>query len=186
MELYDILREYNVKSDAIDCMLNRVQLRWDREEGLEGVLSASKKFCMIPPEIILGLVHIVSADTSMDLLGHHVDRKKNVWYLHNENSEWTTQTFYVNRFNRNEDTIYHFDEIEGNWHETYCSLKFKVDKCILTWFKYRLICPTIGISPSAGNTLLTLSRTMIPNNFDCLKFFSTCNLCFNSESSLEG
>lgn len=81
---------------------------------MEGVLYASKEYGMIPAENIRGRVHIVIADASMDLLGDHMERTKEVGLLHDGNSAWTTQTFYMNKFYLNQDTIYHSDEIEEN------------------------------------------------------------------------
>lgn len=87
-------------------------------ESMEGGLSASKKYRMIPAERIRDRMHVVSADASMDLLGDYTKRKEKLESFHYQNHWWRAQKFYVNILHQNENTIFHSEEIEKNLHKT--------------------------------------------------------------------
>lgn len=85
--IFDILKEYNAKSDAIGRMQICARTCLYSKGGVVGAIFATKEYDMIPAESIRAAGHIVSADGSMDIHGDHVERKKEGRSHADENSE---------------------------------------------------------------------------------------------------
>lgn len=100
LQFYEILSCNALPIDKVDERLGCIRLRWHRTDGIDGVLSASKEYGLVPVDSLRGKVHIVPADCAMESISESDQRKRALKETCSGEPSWSSQVFYLNRFYR--------------------------------------------------------------------------------------
>lgn len=107
VQYFEVVSEDALAIDGIDASLRCIRVRWHRTPGERERLSCAPEFGLAPVESIRGLVHYVRADFAITLLCESVQRKLEVKSLaDNEEDDWPSHLFYVNRFYKSKGGAY--------------------------------------------------------------------------------
>lgn len=95
-------------------MLNCIRLERERTPREENILSASKKYGLVPLESVQGVIQSEERDwrSSTKELCENQNRSKRMWF--DEDTNWRRKQFFLSRFHSSSHDEYHEHEVTAS------------------------------------------------------------------------
>lgn len=107
---YQVLDSTLLPLDGVDEVLRCHRLRWHRDGGVVGELSAAPEYGLVPADSIRGIVHVVRADFPLPCLASSDERRSNCDKIREGEEGMMSKLFYINRFYKCRGEEYDWEE----------------------------------------------------------------------------